>query len=168
MKRVLIATGPGFQDEEVIYPWYRFMEDYSVDVVTSNDDVSIGKYGTKIKPTLVQSELSQFKFDCIFVPGGHEAPDRVRQCRPILESIASNYREGALLSTICHGPWVLISSGVVKGKRLTGYIAIKDDINNAGGTYVEQDLVEDSNIISSPHYNQNSLLLKRTCQLLQA
>ena len=69
------------------------------------------------------------------------------------------------MSTICR-PWVLISSGVVKGKRITGYIAIKDDINSTGGTYVGQDLVEDSNIISSPHYNQTHLL-KRTCQLLQ-
>ena len=67
MKSVLIATGPGFQDEEVIYPWYRFKEDFKVDVVTSNNEISYGKYGTKIRPTLHQDDLLNEHFDCIFV-----------------------------------------------------------------------------------------------------
>lgn len=168
MKSVLIATGPGYQDEEVIYPWYRFKEDFKVDVVTSNNEISYGKYGTKIRPTLHQDDLATKNFDCIFVPGGHEAPDRVRQCDSILKCISKSYNAGSVISTICHGPWVLISANIVRGHDLTGYIAIKDDINNAGANYVQSDLVVSKNIISSPHYDQNSLLIKQTCSMLQA
>ena len=165
LKKVLIATGPGFQDEEVIYPKYRFQEDFAVDIVTSSDKVSVGKYGTKVTPTITKEKVSNEIYDCIFVPGGHEAPDRVRQCKEILSCIERNHNNGCLISTICHGPWVLISAGIVKGKKLTGYIAIKDDINNAGGIFVNEEIVIDGNIISSPHYDQNSLLLKETCKL---
>ena len=166
MKNVLIATGPGFQDEEVIYPWYRFREEFKTDVVTSTDALCFGKYGCKIKPTIKMSELDGKKYDCIFVPGGHEGPDRVRQCKEILKCISFNYENGCLISTICHGPWVLISAGITRGKKITGYIAIKDDVNNSGATYIESDLVEDQGIISSPHYDQNPILIKRTCEII--
>lgn len=166
MKKVLITTGPGFQDEEVIYPWYRFQEDFDTYVVTSTDETCYGKYGSKIKPNISKSELEGKKYDCIFVPGGHEGPDRVRQCQEILNCIQSNYETGCLISTICHGPWVLISAGITKGKKITGYIAIKDDLNNAGAIYVKSELVEDQRIISSPHYNQNPLLIKRVCEVI--
>ena len=100
MKKVLIATGPGFQDEEVIYPKYRFQEDFSVDIVTSSDKVAVGKYGTKVTPTITKEKVCNEIFDCIFVPGGHEAPDRVRQCEEILRCIERNYNNGCLITTI--------------------------------------------------------------------
>ena len=166
MKKVLIVTGPGFQDEEVIYPYYRFKENYEVDIATSTDTICYGKYGCKIKPTIIQSNLHEQEYDCIFVPGGHEGPDRVRQCIPILDAIRKAHNMNKIISTICHGPWVLISANITKNIRITGYIAIRDDLINSGAIYEEAQLVVDKNIVSSPHYDQNHLLIKKTCELL--
>ena len=67
-----------------------------------------------------------------------------------------------IISTICHGTWILISAGIVKGKKISGYIGIKDDIINAGAEYVDAPVVVDGNIISSPHYKYNGDWMRET------
>lgn len=163
MKRAVIITGQNFQDEELIYPYYRLQEaGFKVDIAVKDKAATKGKYGVPAKVTMDVKDLKEQDFDLVVLPGGHEAPDRVRQIKEVLEFVREMHNKNKIISTICHGPWILISAGVVKGKKITGYIAIKDDIVNAGAEYVDAPVVVDGNIISAPHYNNNGDWMRET------
>jgi protease I len=163
MKRAVIITGPNFQDEEVLYPYYRLQEaGFKVDVAIKGKQVTKGKYGVPVTPTLDVTELKESDFDLVVLPGGHEAPDRVRQIKEVLDFVKAMDDKKKIVSTICHGPWIMISAKIVKGRKLTGYIAIKDDIENAGGIYVDEPVVVDGNFVSSPHYKNNGDWMRET------
>lgn len=163
MKKAVIITGPGFQDEEYIYPYYRLQEaGFEVDVAVKDKESVKGKYGITAKPNKDVKELKEQDYDLVVLPGGHEAPDRVRQIREVLDFVRAMHNKGKVVSTICHGPWIMISAGIVKGKKITGYIGIKDDLLNAGAEYVDAPVVVDGNIVSSPHYKYNGDWMRET------
>jgi protease I len=84
----------------------------------------------------------------MLAPGGW-APDKIRRDPAALELVRQVNAAGGLVATICHGPWVLISAGIVKGRRMTSTVGIRDDVVNAGATWVDEPVVEDRNLISS-------------------
>ncbi len=166
-KKAVIITGPNFQDEEFIYPFYRLLEaGMHVDVAVKDRVVVKGKYGVPAKPTIDVADLRVAEYDLVVLPGGHEAPDRVRQIREVLDFVKEMNDQGKVISSICHGPWIMISAKIVKGRRITGYIAIRDDIENAGAEYVEGPVVVDGNLVTSPHYRYNGDWMKATLEKL--
>ncbi|MFH1351967.1 MAG: type 1 glutamine amidotransferase domain-containing protein [bacterium] len=163
MKKAVIITGPNFQDEEFIYPFYRLQEaGFKVDVAVKGKQAITGKYGVPAKPTVDVNELKESDYDLVILPGGHEAPDRVRQIKEVLDFVKAMNDKGKVISAICHGPWIMISAGIVKGRKITGYIGIKDDIINAGAEYVDAPVVVDGNMVSSPHYKYNGEWMRET------
>jgi protease I len=95
------------------------------------------------------SEVSADDFDAVVVPGGF-APDNMRLHPEMAALVRDMFRAGKLVTSICHGGWILVSAGAVRGKRITGYLPIKDDVVNAGGTWVDgQAVVQDGNVITS-------------------
>lgn len=158
-KRAVIITAEAFEDEEVMYPIMRLHEEgFVVDIATKEAKLVVGRmnfplelmvkyYGRLVDAT----KLNTDDYDLVLVPGGFEAPDRVRQMVEVLEFIKKMYEEGKLIAAFCHGPWVLISAGLLKGKKATGYVGIKDDIRNSGAEYLDQPVVEDGNIITARH-----------------
>jgi protease I len=84
----------------------------------------------------------------ILAPGGW-APDKIRRDADALQRVREVHASGKLVGTICHGPWVLISAGIVRGRRMTSTIGIRDDLVNAGAEWVDQPAVIDGNIVSS-------------------
>lgn len=166
--RIVIITGPGFEDPELIYPYFRLQEEgYTVDIVTSSNTEVRGKYGYPIIPTKKISELKTVSYDCVIIPGGNEAPDRVRQVKEILSFVKNMYEMGKIISSICHGPWVLISAGIIKGKNATCYKGMRDDLINAGANYREAPVVVDSNIITSDHPRNLGPWMKTTVEILR-
>lgn len=160
-KRAVIITGPGFQDEEFIYPYYRLLEaEFAVDVATKNKEVVHGKYGVPARPTKAFDDLNADDYDLVVLPGGHEAPDRVRQEKPVLEFVRQMNDRGKIVAAICHGPWILISANVVRDRKATSYAGMADDLKNAGAIYVDASVVEDGNLITSPHYRDNGPFMK--------
>jgi len=169
MKRVVIITGPNFQDEEFTYPYYRLLEEgYSVDVATPDKVIVYGKYGVPAKPTIDTKDLKASNYDLVILPGGFEAPDRLRLRKEVLGFVKEMHDNGKLVAAICHGPWICISAGIIKGKRATGYMSIADDIKNAGATYLEEDVVIDGNLITSPHYRNNGDFMKAVIKTMNA
>lgn len=161
MKRAVIITDRGFQDEEYCYPFYRLQEaGFKLDVAVKDKQVVIGKYGLPAKPTMDTKELKESDFDLVVLPGGHEAPDRVRQIPEVLAFVREMNAKGKIVAAICHGPWICISARIVKGRKITAYQAIKDDLENAGALYVDAPVVEDGNLISAPHYRNNGDFMK--------
>lgn len=167
MIKAVIIAGPNFQDEEFTYPHYRLLEEgYNVDIATPDKTIVYGKYGVPAKPTLDTKDLKAADFDVVILPGGFEAPDRLRIRREVLKFVKDMFESNKIVAAICHGPWICISAGIIKGKRATGYISIADDIKNAGATYVEADVVVDGNLVTSPHYRNNGDFMKAVINLL--
>jgi protease I len=168
MNRAVIITGPNFQDEEFIYPYYRLQEaGFKLEVAVKGKETIKGKYGVPARPTMDVTELREQDFDLVVLPGGHEAPDRVRQIREVLDFVRSMNEKGKVISAICHGPWIMISAKIVKGRKISGYISIKDDLENAGAIYVDQPVVVDGNFVTSPHYKYNGEWMRETLKAMQ-
>jgi len=112
------------------------------------------------EPTIKCSELNADNFDLVILPGGHEGPDRVRQVTEVLNFIKEMDRQKKLITSICHGSWTMISAGIMRGRKATCYKGMKDDLINAGCQYSDEDVIEDGNIISSPHFRNNHQWMK--------
>lgn len=161
LRRSVIITAANFQDEEVVYPYYRLLEEgFKVDVATPDKAAVCGKYGVPARVTMDTKSLCADDFDVVIIPGGFEAPDRLRLRKEVLAFVKAMDNAGKIIGAICHGPWVCISAGIVKGRKITGFMSIADDIKNAGGLYSEDDVVVDNNLISSPHYRNNGVFMK--------
>lgn len=156
-KRAVIITAQGFQDEEFVYPYYRLLEaGFQVEVATSDKAPAFGKYGVPARPTMATNALDADSFDLVLLPGGFEAPDRVRLLPEVLEFIRQMDAQQKLIAAICHGPWVLISAGITRGRKMTAYWSIEADVRNSGADYQHKvPVVIDGNLITSPHYNNN-------------
>lgn len=166
--KVVILTGPGFEDAEVIYPYYRLQEEgLIVEVATSSDGDVIGKHGNPFSPTLKLQDLQESDFAAAIIPGGYEAPDRLRQKVEILNFLWDMNKKQRLISSTCHGPWVLISAKLLKGKKATCYIGMKDDLVNSGAIYMESPVVVDGNIITSDHPRNLGPWMKETLETIK-
>lgn len=166
--RAVVITADGFEDEEVMYPVIRLQEEgFQIDIATKDKRLVRGRLDfplellIKYYATLVDAvKLRAGRYELVIIPGGFEAPDRVRQMPEVLEFIREMYDRGKLIAALCHGPWVLISANIIRGKRATCYPGIVDDLRNAGAVYVDEPVVVDSNIITSRHPRDISHFMK--------
>lgn len=158
-KRAVIITAEGFEDEEVIYPVIRLHEEgFQIHIATKEKKLVNGRLNFPLElmvryhGELVDStKLKVEDYNLVLIPGGFEAPDRVRQIPEVLEFVRQMNQAQKIVAAFCHGPWVLISAGILKNKRATCYIGIKDDLKNAGALYEDSPVVEDNNIITCRH-----------------
>jgi len=167
MKKALIITGPGFDDTEGIYSYHRLTEEgFEVEVATSNDQDAVSKNGGNIlKVTIKASDIQVDQYDMIILPGGREAPERVRQ-NPILVEVVKKAGDlGKIIGAICHGPWVLISAGIMKDKKATCYVGMKDDLINAGAHYTGTDVEIDGKIITATNPQAVGPWMKKIIEL---
>ena len=152
-RKAVILAGKFIQDHEYVYPFYRVQEEgYEVDVAVRGKEQVLGAIGVKIVPTKDIPELRVEDYDLLILPGGAKAMEYMRQDEELLKFIADFNASGKVIASICHAAQLLISARAVKGRKVSGYYSIKDDINNAGAVYVDAPAVVDSNLVTSPHY----------------
>jgi protease I len=159
LPRGVLITAESFEDEEVMYPVMRCYEaGITLDVATKGAKLVNGRLGFPLElivryySRLVDAtKLDIVQYDFVLLPGGFEAPDRVRQIPEVLSFVSAMHKGGRIVAAFCHGPWILISAGLTKGKNITGYVGIKDDIVNSGAQYIDKAVVVDGNIITSRH-----------------
>ncbi|MGQ0643112.1 MAG: type 1 glutamine amidotransferase domain-containing protein [Gemmatimonadaceae bacterium] len=146
---VLILVGPEYEDLEVWYPKLRLEEaGYAAPMAGMGDATYSGKHGY---PATMDGSARGYHADQlvgILAPGGW-APDKLRRDPHVLQLVRGVHAAGKLVATICHGPWILISAGIVRGRRLTSTVGIRDDLTNAGACWEDAEVVVDENIISS-------------------
>lgn len=169
-RRAVIITAQGFQDEEYIYPYYRLLEaGFQVDVATKDGATVLGKYGNPAKANIATTALDSSKYDLVLLPGGFEAPDRVRLLPEVLEFVREMDKQKKCVAAICHGPWILISAGVTKDRKMTAYWSIEADVRNSGANYQHKEpVVVDGNMITSPHYNNNADFMRAVVRYFDA
>lgn len=158
-KSAVIITGPGFQDHDVIYTYYRLREEgWTADVATKDGSAVTGKYGVPLPidktadPLIGFGHLDPTEYDAVILTGGHEAPDRVRQDPHVLDFIRAMADAGKVVAGLCHGPWIMISAGVLRDREACAYIGLRDDVINAGAHVMDSDVIVDGNIITCSYY----------------
>ena len=146
---VAVLVESDYQDMEVWVPLYRLREEgYRVVVVGPQAKEYASKHGYPIKAEIAASQARSDDFVGVVVPGGW-APDRLRQDEAVLRLVRELFEKKRVVAAICHAGWVLASAGIVRGRRLTCFQAIRDDLRNAGAEVVDQEVVRDGNLITS-------------------
>jgi protease I len=187
--RIALLVGPLYEDIEVHYPKIRLEED-GAEVVVADFDASayrgafwslalagrgraavpgypgrvyLGIHGMPISADLRIDELDVTSVDAVVIPGGYAA-DHLRRSEAILEFCQKAATRAKPVAAICHGPWVLCSAGLVRGRNITGHSVIRPDVEGAGGCWVDAPCVEDGPIITSRFPNDLGVF----CQTISA
>lgn len=148
--KVICLIHKEFEDLELWYPIYRLREE-GITVHLVGEDANytyIGKYGVPATSDFSLKGFDYKDYDALVVPGGW-APDKLRRHDEIIEMTKYMKDNNKPIAYICHGGWILASARVVDGVKLTSSPGIKHDMENAGGIWVDESVVVDSNIVSS-------------------
>lgn len=149
MKKILTLVDESFEDLELWYPVYRLREEgCTVDLAAKQAGLYHGKYGVPCQVDMAFDEVDPDDYDGLLVPGGW-APDKLRRFPVVLDIVRKMNADNKVIGEICHAGWVLISAGILKGKKVTSTVGIRDDMTNAGAEWLNVDSVVDGNIVSA-------------------
>jgi len=167
-KKVAILAADMFERVELEEP-RKALEDAGADVeVVSIHDGEIKGFdhfdpANTVKVDRTVEEVTPDDYDALLVPGGVGNPDQLRGDQNAVAFVRGFHDAGKPMAVICHGPWVLVESGVVRGKRVTSWPTLETDIRNAGGDWVDEEVVVDGNVVTSrkpddiPAFNREML-----------
>jgi len=149
-RRIAILAEDHYEDMELWYPLLRMRAAGAEVAVIGMPGVEVyhSKHDYPVQIDASIEDVSADDFDAVIVPGGY-APDYIRRHRPMLDLVRDVFARDGVVAFICHAGWVPISAGIVQGKRVTSVSAIKDDMVNAGAEWVDEEVVQDVNLISS-------------------
>jgi protease I len=149
-KKVAILAEDLYEDLELWYPYYRLKEaGAEVRIVGSGRAPSFNsKHGYPAKPDLDVKEARVGDFDAVVIPGGY-SPDLMRRSEAMVGFVRDMDAAGKTVAAICHAGWMLVSAGIVRGRRATCFFSIRDDLKAAGAEYVDEPVVVDRNLVTS-------------------
>jgi protease I len=158
-KRVAILVEKLYEDMELWYPYYR-MREAGAEVFLVGPkagETYPSKHGYPAKSERAAGDVSATDVDAVIIPGGY-SPDHMRRDRAMVALVRDAHAQGRVVAAICHAGWMLVSAGIARGRRLTGFHSIRDDLLAAGADYVDQPVVRDGTLITSrqpddlPHF----------------
>jgi len=169
--RVLILTADKFEDMELFFPYFRFLEEgFDVDIASPKKGHIEGEHGYELEIEKTFDGIDPDDYDLLLIPGGSPdgAPSVVRK-DPKAQAIAKSFFDSNKpVSSICHGPWLLASAGVVKGRHLTSYLydGVPEDIKKAGGIYEDKEVVVDGNLVTSRYPGDLPAFMRETMRMV--
>ncbi|WP_309495187.1 type 1 glutamine amidotransferase domain-containing protein [Sulfurovum sp.] len=147
--RALIISADIFEDSELKIPYQSLQEiGIHVDIASIKKGTIVGKHGFSADVTMSLDEVNPKKYDILILPGG-KAPSVIRKEQKALEIARYFFDHNKLVAAICHGPQILISAGLLRGRVVTGYKSIADELKDAGAIYKDEEVVIDNNLITS-------------------
>ncbi|MES2906012.1 MAG: type 1 glutamine amidotransferase domain-containing protein [Pseudomonadota bacterium] len=147
--RVAILTADKTEDIEFFYPYYRLSEaGYDVDVITPHGGRFEAKHGLGLNETMPLKSAKASNYDLLYIPGG-KAPEELRTNEEVLEFVRAYAMTGKPIAAICHGPQVLAAAGLLQGRQVAAWPGIKDEILQAGATFIDEALVIDDKLVTS-------------------
>ncbi len=149
-KRVAVLAENMYQELELWYPLLRLREAGAETFVvgTGSADTYQSKLGYPVQVDMAADQISAADLDAVVIPGGY-SPDLMRRHPAMVNLVRQAYDQGKVVAAICHAGWMLVSADIVRGKQATCFFSIKDDLVNAGATYVDAEVVRDGNLITS-------------------
>ncbi len=167
MGKVAILVEDLFNEHELLYPYYRIQEEgHQALLVGPEVGVYRSKSGLAMRAGAAAREVDPAELAGLVIPGGY-APDRLRRHAAVLDLVRAVDQVRKPIAAICHAGWVLISAGVVRGRRLTGYFSIKDDLENAGAIYLDEAPVVDGNLVTARDPGDLPVWLRPFLELLR-
>ncbi|WP_243371145.1 type 1 glutamine amidotransferase domain-containing protein [Geotalea sp. SG265] len=153
-RHIALLAADGFEKVELEVPLKALrLAGATVDIISLRlgriRGVNMHEPAGKVQVTMTVQEADPKNYDGIFIPGGFINPDLLRQSAEAREFVHAFQVSGKPIATICHGPWVLASAGMLRGRTITSWPGIRDDMVNAGATWLDQAVVWDGNIITS-------------------
>ena len=169
MSNIAILVENGFEDVELLYPYYRFQEaGYHVEVVGPEAGVSYkGKKGGSIKSTLTPEDVDLDDYAAVIVPGGW-APDRMRTKPGLVQLVRDADAKELVIAAICHAAQLLVEADILRGRKLTCVRSVSTDVRNAGGEYLNQEVVVDGNLVTSRTPPDMPAWCRETLKLLKS
>lgn len=153
-KVAFLVAGEGIEQVELTEPWTTVTDEGHEAVLVSPESGEVQLFdhlsaaGTQSVDATVDS-VSVEDFDALVLPGGVANPDALRQDEAAVAFVREFFESGKPVAAICHAPWMLVEADVLQGKHLTSWPSLKTDIRNAGGIWVDDELVRDGNLITS-------------------
>jgi protease I len=153
-KRIAFLATDGFEQAELTEPWKAVKESGGEPELVSLAAGKIqgmerDKKGKKVAVDKLIAEVSAEDYDGLVLPGGVANPDRLRSDETAVDFVRDFFKQGKPVAAICHGPWTLVEADVVDGRTLTSWPSLKTDIKNAGGEWVDQEVVVDEGLVTS-------------------
>ena len=154
MKKAIVLTADWFRDEELFYPIGRLKKKgWGVDIAAPKIEQLRGELGGIILPNITIDEIEPDIYDLLLIPGGRPdgAPETVKGIKKAQEITKAFFAKNKPVAAVCHGPWLLATSGVVKGRQVTSfwYDGVPEDVKAAGGIWVDEEVVVDGNLVTS-------------------
>jgi protease I len=149
-KRIALLATDGFEDSELTEPLAAVRKaGADVDVLSVEAGQIEGKKGTKVDVDREVSKADAGQYDALLLPGGVKNPDTLRMDEDAVRFVRAFFDVGKPVGAICHAPWMLVEADVVRGRRLTSWPSLKTDLRNAGGEWVDEEVVVDSGLVTS-------------------
>lgn len=147
--KALIISADGHEDTELLVPYYRFLEEgIEADIASMTKGPIKGKHGYEVEVTKTLADVVPDEYDILVLPGGR-APAIVRKERRALEIAKEFFRKSKPVAAICHGPQILISAELLKGRRATCYRSVADELKASGALYEDKTVIVDGNLVTS-------------------
>lgn len=148
-KSIAIITDDKAEDLEFFYPYYRFNEaGYEVDVITPSGGAFEGKRGLGLQNSKSIDEVQPGSYELLYLPGG-KAPARLRENEKVLKFVRDFAASKKIIAAICHGPQILIAAGLVRGKIISAWPEMKDEIGKAGAIFTDEALQIDGQFVTA-------------------
>jgi protease I len=154
-RRIAFLVAPeGAEQVELTEPWKAVENEDGTPELISTDPGEIQAFhhldrGDRFDVDRTVAEVNASDYDGLVLPGGVANPDLLRTDRDAVDFVRAFFEQGKPVAVICHGPWTLVEAGVVRGRKLTSWPSLQTDIRNAGGTWVDEEVVVDQGLVSS-------------------
>lgn len=154
-KKVALLVNNFFEEAELVEPKKALEAAGAVTHIVSSQEGQLtamqhdANRGSAYKVDVALEDADMHSYDALVVPGGVINADRLRMEEKARQWVQTFLKEGKPVAVICHGPWLLVSADCVRDRRLTSYFTLQDDIRNAGGTWLDETVVVDHNLITS-------------------
>jgi protease I len=169
-KNIAILATDGFEQSELEKPKQALEEAGARTQVVSPTDNKIKgwdkkDWGKEVKVDVSLKSANPSQYDALLLPGGVMNPDQLRMNPDAVSFVKSFFDEGKPVAAICHGPWMLVETGAVRGRTVTSWPSLKTDIENAGGTWVDKEVIVSNGVVTSrnpgdiPAFNREMISL---------
>ncbi len=149
-KSIALLSDDGFEDSELLKPLEAIKAaGANVEIISEENGEITGRDGSKVSVDKVVDEVSVSNYDGLLLPGGVANPDKMRMSSTAVSFVSDFFKEHKPVAAICHAPWLLIEANVVDGRTLTSWPSLKTDIQNAGGSWVDEEVVVDQGLVTS-------------------
>jgi protease I len=165
--KALIISADNFEDTELLVPYYRLKEEgIQVDIASIKKGKIKGKHGYEVEVDKTLKELNPDDYDILILPGG-KAPGVIRKEKEAIDIAKHFFRKNKPVSAICHGPQILISAGLLKGRHSTCYKSVAQEMKDAGALYEDKEVVVDGNLVTSRQPSDLPAFLRKTLKLIK-